>query len=95
MSKGKPVLPNEAPRKKRQRRARVRSPREIQVTRQPIDNEDERMPILINTRHDNISTFENDVDDERLPVLIETNSRSHRNDEREKYSTKYGTNVVC
>ncbi|CAB3991367.1 Hypothetical predicted protein, partial [Paramuricea clavata] len=93
MSKGKPVLPNEAPRKKRKRKTR---PRITQiVSRAPIDNRDDRLPILVNSRHENRTAFDNQIDEEQLPVLIQSNPRVPRNNGSQQYTTRHGTNVVC
>ena len=96
MSKGKPVLPNEAPCKKRKRRPRVRNTQQrTDVSRRAIDNRDDRLPILVNSRHENRAAFGSETDEEQLPILIGSNSRDRLKNEGQKQSTKYGTNVVC
>ncbi|CAB4035274.1 Hypothetical predicted protein [Paramuricea clavata] len=93
MSKGRPVLPNEAPRKKRKTRRRITQIAE--VSRAPTDNRDDRLPILVNSRHENRTAFDNQTDEEQLPVLIQSNPRVPRNNDSQQYTTKRGTNVVC
>jgi hypothetical protein len=95
MSKGKPVLPNEAPRKKRKRKTRPRITQIAEVSRAPIDNRDDRLPILVNSRHENRTAFDNQIDEEQLPVLIQSNPRVPRNNDSQQYTTRHGTNVVC
>ena len=95
MLKGKPVLPSEAPRKKRRRKARVgRIPR-AEASRNVIDIRDDRLPILVNPGHDNRVVFGNDTDEEQLPTLIESSSRARRNNESQPPGPRHGTNVIC
>ena len=94
MSKGKPVLPNEVPRKKRKRKKIYRNAQIAQAfNSSPTNNEDDRLPILVNSR--NNTTFDRQNDEEQLPILIEPNMHVPRNNEKEQHSTKHGTNVVC
>ena len=94
MSKGKPVLPNEAPRKTRKRRRPPRNTQTAQAFNRGLtNNEDDRLPILVNSR--NRTTFDRENDEGQLPVLIEPNFHVPRNNEKEQHSAKHGTNVVC
>ena len=90
--KGKPVLPIEAPRKKRKRKSRVRR---TGASRNRIDIREDRLPVLVNSEHENRVVLSPDTDEEQLPRLIESNSRVRRNNESKPHHTKHGTNVVC
>lgn len=88
------MLPNEVPRKKKKRKRIIRNAQIAQAfNRSPTNNEDDRLPILVNSR--NSTRFDRENDEGQLPILIEPNLHVPRNDEKEQNSTKHGTNVVC
>ncbi|XP_028417725.1 transmembrane 7 superfamily member 3-like [Dendronephthya gigantea] len=98
MSKGKPVLPHEVPRKKRERERTRRQACVAAVRRSPVvNNGDDPLPVLVNSRHGNRTIFFDDFDDdhEQTPILVESRSRVPQTKGVGQYSTKYGTNVVC
>lgn len=89
MSKGKPVLPHEAPRKKRNReRTRGRISAAEVPRSSAVNNYDDPLPVLVTSRRGN-RTIHFDESDE------EPDSRASKTNGDGQYSTKYGTNVVC
>lgn len=80
-SKGTPLLPNEAPRKTRKRKAYVRNIQAAEVTRDPGESLiDGGLPTLINSGNQN-KTLRQESDDVQFPTLIESNTPLRRNNQ--------------
>ena len=89
MCKEQDVLPS-IPRKNKKKTKNIQTNRTPHSANISQNTHERHLPVLVNSRDDLNSEFDNQLEDEQLPILV--HSRSSAIDSRR---TRYGTNIVC